>query len=237
MFLKRKSRLTKSFSRFRKRLGAAAVLERYFQDEQQLLERQVQVGYFRQHIGRNTHLLEHIEDLEKEFQGRQIIELYHAILIVLIRREYNIPMVFSEFDNLWQSYGVELARLLNLRWLTSAADTFIDHHPDPAVKAMMLNVSILINTVKIYESENLASGNKCTNTLTKKLPLFDGLDTFLVNHDDSLLNLRNRLTMLSGLYPHGVILETVFNRLNFTQTAYARLKEQHKQKRTQWWNP
>lgn len=235
MFLNRQSRLTKSLSRFKKRLGAAAVLERYFRDEQQLLEQQVYCGYFRQHVGRNTHLLEHIEVLEKEFEGRKLLELYHAILIVLIRREYNVPTVFNEFDKLWHNYGTELARLLNLRWLTSAADTFIDHHPDITVKALMLNVAMLINTVKIYESEQLAAEVSCTNTLSKKLPLFDGLETFTVNHDDSLYNLRLRLDRLCQQIPLGIIVEAVFDRLNENDSAFYRLRQRHRQDRTRWW--
>lgn len=236
MFLKRKPKLTKSISRFRKRLGSAAVLERYFHDEQQLLDQKVYIGYFRQHIGRKTSLLEHIGNLEKEFQGRQLLELYHAILIVLIRREYNIPTVFAEFDKLWQHYAAELAQLLNLRWLTSAADTFIDHHPDTAVKALMLNVTVLINTVKIYESERLASDQTGENTLPEKLPLFDGLETFKVNHDDSLYNLRCRIGELCHGIPQGIILESVFERLNETNSAFFRLKQRHRQDRTRWWN-
>lgn len=236
MFIKKKPRLTKAFSRFKKRLGAPAVLERYFQDEQQLLEQQVTIGYFRQHVARSSHLLEHIEVLEKEFQGRTLLELYHAILIVLIRREYNMQTVFSEFDKLWQNYAQELARLLNLRWLTSAADTFIDHHPDTTVKALMLNVSVLINTVKIYESERLASDHTSENTLTGKLPLFDGLDTFFVNHDDSLFNLRCRIGELCRQIPQGIILEAVFDRLNDHDSAFFRLKHRHHQTRTRWWH-
>lgn len=42
-----------------------------------------------------------------------------------------------------------LCQHLNLRWLISACDTFIDHDSDPTLRALMLQGVLLVNTVKL----------------------------------------------------------------------------------------
>ncbi len=237
VFNLKNAKLVKSlaWSRRKRRLGAPLILTQYFQDEPLLLEKKATIDYFQTLSPKKIPLLDHLQSLEHEFEGQPLLYLYHAVLIVLIRRDYKTQEIFQEFDRLWQKYPQELATQLNLRWLASAADTFIDCHPDATVKALMLNVIVLLNTIKIYETEHASKPMIHSNELTSKQPLFDGLETFFLNRDDSLLNMRRRMDQISQSTPHGLILNTVFDRLHSHDNAYSRLKEKHTQKRTQWW--
>ena len=67
------------------------------------------------------------------------------------------------------------------------------------------------------------------------MPLFSGLSCFTVGTDDTLRNMRWRLDPLMEKGPVGLILKTVFDRLQVEDTAYARLRALHHRERTGWW--
>lgn len=186
----------------------------------------------------------HLENLRGEFAGQSELIWHHAKLIVLLRRGVRTDEVFREFERLWATEADYLCETLNLRWLVSATDTFSDHASDPAVKAQATLVSILVNTVKIYETERVLAKDapsdldeqKVADVKDRLIPLFSGLSCFTVGTDDTLRNMRWRLDPLMEEKPVGLILKTVFDRLQIEDTAYARLKARHHRDRTGWWS-
>lgn len=195
--------------------------------------------------GSSKSLDEHLASLRREFAGQPEILWYHAKLIVLIRREYQTKATFAKFSELWAQECDFLCANLNVRWLVSAADTFADHASDGETRALAALVAVLVNTVKIYETERTLASSEQPHISPARIdevqrnfmPLFSGLSCFTVGTDDTLRNMRWRLDPLMAKEPVGRILRTVFDRLQIEDTAYARLKRLHKRERTGWWSP
>lgn len=244
MTFKNSSYLKIFFSlRRRKRLkGAGDVLRQFSFSDTELITAIVSRDYFKQTSLKETHLTDHINKLAEEFEGQPLIVLYHAVLIVLIRRGYKVNVVFEEFDNLWSEYADTLPALLNFRWLVSAADTYVDCHLDASVRAVMMNVSVLLNTVKLYETENWlkgGSGEYIDERLLElggaKKVLFDGLESFTVGHDDTLVNMLSRLQRLLHVHPAATMLFSIVERLSSKgDSVYSRFRIRHVNERTKW---
>ncbi|MCM2291261.1 hypothetical protein NAC44_02820 [Allorhizobium sp. BGMRC 0089] len=194
--------------------------------------------------GSEKSLEQHLVNLRREFTGEPELLWHHARLIVLIRREFKVAETFRQFRSLWESEADFLCERLNLRWLISATDTFADHHPEPAERSKAMMVSLLVNTVKIYETERaLAQGaplpldpDKVEHVQSHLVPLFSGLSCFTIGTDDTLRNMRWRLDPFMESHPVGQIAKTVFDRLQEEDTAFARLKALHHRSRTGWWS-
>ncbi|MBF2715418.1 hypothetical protein GOZ98_16845 [Agrobacterium vitis] len=185
----------------------------------------------------------HLENLRREFAGQPELLWHHARLIVLLRREFQVEQTFVQLQALWEAEADFLCENLNLRWLVSAADSFVDHHPDAGERARAMLVSLLVNTVKIYETERVlatasapADAQKLERLQSELIPLFSGLSCFTIGTDDTLRNMRWRLDGLMAQGPVGLMLKTVFDRLQVEDTAFSRLKAQHHRGRTGWWS-
>lgn len=186
---------------------------------------------------------QHLQNLRQEFAGQSELVFHHAKLIVLIRREFKTKQTFEEFRKLWDQHADFLCENLNVRWLVSACDTFVDCEEDPAVRNLALAVSLFVNTVKVYESERFITGASENGVMearvqhlqTDLVPLFEGLSSFTVGTDDTLRNMRWRLDTVFGDHPIGGILKTVYDRLQTNDTAFRRLKDLHRRERTGWW--
>ncbi len=194
-------------------------------------------------FGSKNDLNQHLSDLRKEFHGASELEFYHAKLNVLLRRKFETAKTFQKLCDLWEKEYEFLIQHLNTRWLISAADTFIDHDPDPLMKAYAFAASAIVNTCKIYETERYANNTTSTPDVakhveelqTKRVAFFDGTSAFAIGTDDTLRNMRWRLDSLQESPPTSLILKEVFNRINTHETAYKRLKEKHTRKNTVWW--
>ncbi len=187
---------------------------------------------------------EHLENLKREFAGQPELLWHHAKLIVLLRRGVETDQVFAQFASLWEQEGIFLCENLNLRWLVSASDTFADHAPDGETRTLATLISVLVNTVKIYETERVLgeaepvplSSAKVGQVQQELVPLFSGLSCFTIGTDDTLRNMRWRLDPLMEKGAVGMILKAVFDRMQVENTAYARLKALHHRERTGWWS-
>lgn len=237
-----------SFSRYKKRLGADSVAP----DINNVDLRQLRTSIIEGEIVSNyesefiSNLPEHISHLRSSFQGQSELLFYHAKLIVMIRREYKTLEHFQAFEKLWNQESEFLLKNLNLRWIVSACDTFIDHSKDEALRALCLSVVMIVNTVNMYESErHYWQTDKLSNADYKeqKLPegshhllLFDGLEGIRPERGDTLRNMSWRMKSLSKKNKLGgdIMLE-VFRRLNYQYSVYSRFKPLHTKKRTQWW--
>ncbi|MCE6073882.1 hypothetical protein FS764_07610 [Agrobacterium vitis] len=241
---RKKSRIERFFSlnQHRKRWGAArhAVADL---DYQGLKQQMVEGDTALQTRGSEKSLDLHLENLRREFAGQPELLWHHARLIVLLRREFQVEQTFAQLQALWEAEAAFLCENLNLRWLVSAADSFVDHHPDAGERARAMLVSLLVNTVKIYETERVlatgpapADAQKLERLQSELIPLFSGLSCFTIGTDDTLRNMRWRLDGLMAKGPVGLMLKTVFDRLQVEDTAFARLKAQHHRGRTGWWS-
>lgn len=195
-------------------------------------------------FGSAKDLNEHIANLRQEFVNEPALNHYHATLIVLIRRDIDALDNFAKLKALWLSERDFLLKSLNIRWLISACDTFIDFDDDFGLKALLMNAVILINTIKSYETEhllchvNLTEDKQIKQRLqSKRVALFDGTSAMAVGTDDTLRNMRWRLDRLCGEHELGQIVIEIFERLQLpdNDNVYSRTKTRHTRERTRWW--
>lgn len=241
---RKKTRLERllSFNHHRKRWGGKRHLPAN-PDFVAMRQRIIEGGEAIQTRGSDKSLDLHLSKLRDEFSGQSELLLHHAILIVLIRREVRSSESCSQFFALWDQEADFLCRNLNLRWLISAADTFADHATDPLHRAAGMMTALLANTVKIYESDRYIRAAETLPPLpdrieilqTQLVSLFEGTSVFTVGTDDTLRNMYWRLKPFFKAGPAGLILKTVYDRLQVNDTAFARLRALHHRSRTGWW--
>lgn len=188
----------------------------------------------------------HLNKVKIEFIDKPEICFYHATLVVLLRRGYKSKETFKEFERLWETECDFLLSNLSLRWIVSACDTFIDHSPNPLRSAILMNVSTLINTLKIYETEKFLRGFEAIDDINEKnvealylkhLALYQGLTYFRIGTDDTLRNMRTRYEAFKDLDQLATsILLFVFEQIQNSQTAFSLMKSLHKDEKSKWWN-
>lgn len=205
---------------------------------------------------RVKNLIDHLDNLKHEFIGKSELCYYHATLVVLLRRNCKIKELFAEFESLWEAQTDYLLENLSLRWLACACDTFIDHSPDATRAAILMNVITMVNTLKVYETQQyLQTPTEPSNitlartvstdslirdkvdTLYKThLPLYDGLTYFHIGTDDTLKNMRHRY---QKFYEKDKLATTMllsaFDRLQNNKSAFSTMKALHKDDKSKWW--
>lgn len=100
------------------------------------------------------------KDLEfrAEFQGQSQLLYLHAMLVAISRRNSPPPEVPILFQRLWKEKGSWLGRNLNIRWRISAATTFADCGVTMEQRSLGMGLSVLFDTMKLYESERRMTG-------------------------------------------------------------------------------
>ena len=193
----------------------------------------------------------HLNKVKKEFIGQSELCFYHALLIILLRRGYEIKDTFAEFENLWYSETDYLLNHLSLRWIISACDTFVDFSAslsdNPARAGVLMNAVTLVNTLKVYETQNFLTNEKGEQVIIPKQaekfkqndqPLYAGLTHFRIGSDDTLKHMRQRYENFGGIDELATrILLAVFDKLQNLNTAFAFLKSLHTDDKSQWWQP
>jgi hypothetical protein len=208
-----------------------------------LRERIVEAGEPTQTRGSYDDLDRHFDALKREFSGQSALLLEHARLNVLLRRKVDPPATYQQLSDLWTQEQHFLLEHLNIRWMVSACDSVADWDPDPAARARALSVSLLVNTVKMAESEryflNSPDGpldpERTEHVQHELVPLFEGLSAFTIGTDDTLRNMRWRMEAQTDDHFTGAILTEVFQRLQENDTVYARFRIHHHRDRTGWW--
>lgn len=235
-----------SLNQHRKRLGAAKVASQWQQADWEKMSQQIIEGDETKYThGSDKNLQSHVENLKLEFVGRTELEYYHANLIVLIRRDFQTAKNFELFEQLWYQHQEFLIKNLNTRWLISACDTFIDHSEDDYLKFLLMNAVVMVNTIKLQESERFLTDSEDTKALneritflqTERLALFDGVSGFAVGTDDTLRNMRWRLDKLCNDHTLGGIVLEIFERAQQpdANTVFSRFRELHTREKTAWW--
>ena len=234
-----------SFSRHQRRKGAAALQQTLSDvDIHHLKTALIQGDMPTYTYGSAKDLTEHIDNLRQEFVGQSELNHYHASLIVFIRRDVDVARNYQLFKSLWLTERDFLLASLNTRWLISACDTFIDFDDDPVLSSLLMNAVVLINTLKVTETENLLCNHEhvpnpamLQKLQTERVALFDGTSALAVGTDDTLRNMRWRLDKVCQYHPLGGIVLEVFERLQtpLYDNAFSRLRLRHTRERTRWW--
>lgn len=148
-------------------------------------------------FGRRADLVDQLEMLAEGFVGESALVWLHAALNVALRRGLQPERNARRFLALWEGHADLLLEQLDARWLISACDSFADLHPDPQQAALAASASVLVNTVKLYETERRGSPGAAPPppfpVAVAFGELFDGLTTFLPERGDMVLNLVTRL--------------------------------------------
>jgi len=189
----------------------------------------------------------HLNNLKYQSLGESELCFYHNTLIILMRRKYKIDKTFAEFERLWESESDYLLEHLSLRWIVSACDTFIDHSNDTSRAAILMNVITLMNTLRVHETRRFLQLNTVSESLplidektdilyAGDLPLYDGLTYFRIGTDDSLRNMRKRYRKFIKVDKLATtILLAVFEKLQNNQSAFATLRQLHRDDWSKWW--
>ncbi len=248
MSRRRKTRFEKWFSltRYRRRFGARTLAADLPVDDLDTIKHHTVRGDEAQYAyGSLPDLAAHLQRLRREFIGHSELLYHHAALIVLIRREADVARNFVRFRHLWATESAFLLKHLDLRWLIAACDTLIDHDRDPVLRATLMNAVVLVNTVKLQETERFLQGQRdavdqpgpVEQLRNERVALCDGLSAFVAGTDDTLRNMRWRLEQICALHPLGTLAMEVFERVQQPENdnAYWRFRARHTRERTRWW--
>ena len=248
MTRRRKTRIEKwfSFNRYRRRFGARTAASELLGADLQTLKQTLVSGEDAEYAyGSLPDLQAHLQRLRREFVGRPELLYHHAGLVVLIRREFDVARNFARFKALWLAEQEFLSEQLDLRWLVAACDTFIDHDPDPSLRAALMNGVLLVNTVKLQETERFLQAQSAAvddpvalaALQSRRIGLCDGLSAFVAGTDDTLRNMRWRLERVCAVHPLAGTVLVIFERLQLpgNDNVYARFRQRHVRDRTRWW--
>lgn len=193
-------------------------------------------------------LNEHFNYLRHEFEGKSELLFYHAKLIVLIRREIEIKKNMQLFNLLWEQEYQYLLDNLNLRWVISAVDTFIDYSDDKILVSQLLSTLILINSCKAYETEYRMLGIKNidvenynesyldVNNPRSSVILFDGIPAFRIQRSDTFKNMYFRIKKVTSQHELSqAIFEKVYQKVHQEHTVFGRFSSCHTNEKNKWW--
>ncbi len=177
--------------------------------------------------------------LQNEFAGQSQLAFYHAALVVMIRRKIDIEPSVERFRDLWRDATGDLCAVLSSRWLVSACDTFMDYGRGPE-RALGMAGALFANTVKLYETERLATTGRESVPTYKAIapasPLYDGLTSFMIGEGDMVKNLMQRTANTISCYPTfpvAQIVATLVARARANDTVYQRFGAAHTKDATQ----
>ncbi len=201
----------------------------------------VQAGEPVYSIGCKSDFQEHVKMLEIEFSQRPLLLFYHAWLCVCIRREVDLKKSLARFFLLWREESSFLIEHLSSRWLVSACDTVVDYSEDALEVSYSMSVVLLVNTIKLYESEELMMFDEFGISYSSKVPttrvsLFDGISAFRIGSGDMVKNMITRTCKIDShnTTSYRVLMEIV-QRVHRYNSVYRRAAKAHKNNRTRWW--
>lgn len=177
-------------------------------------------------------------DLRAELAGATEICVLHGLLIAHLRKATQPEHCAALFERIWAEHAAHMLDELNPRWQVSAITTFAEHGTTPVQRSVGNGLSVLFNTMKLYESERRYSGLGADEPFTFKgrntgpLPL--EMDAFAMTGGGLDINMIGRLWHDAAeddvLQPlaHGLLEQliddprTVFRRLKLMRTSLER---------------
>ena len=136
-------------------------------------------------------------ELRIEFAGKPELCALHGILVANLRRRAAPPHTADLFARLWREEGEFLMQALDLRWQVSAITAFGDAGLTETQRRVGHTLTVLFNTMKLYESERLYSGYHPDTPFTLKgkaretLPM--EMDSFALEGGGLDINMLGRL--------------------------------------------
>ncbi|MEM7616205.1 MAG: hypothetical protein AAF245_14220, partial [Pseudomonadota bacterium] len=176
--------------------------------------------------GRKPDLPQHFKALAGEFRGSSYLAYLVACTMVVVRRakdDTTRDHALALFQRCLDERHETLWPALNLRWLTSVADTLVDHGTTPQVRALAGAATLLANTAKLAETERAFYHPAPTwpprHRFRNRTALFDGVITYGTKRGDMIGNLGARVEDLAALDPvAGALLREVFRRIQTEDT-------------------
>ncbi len=128
-------------------------------------------------------------ELWAEFEGKPEILHLHAMLIAISRRDDPPQVAVTLFHRLWSEHGQQLVKLLNTRWMISAATSFSDIGRTGDARACGMALSIMFDMMKLHDSERRISGQPGRTPFRpergrKRFPVAFGLDPYSLKGGD-----------------------------------------------------
>ncbi|MHA3915319.1 sulfotransferase family 2 domain-containing protein [Halovulum sp. GXIMD14793] len=178
---------------------------------------------------RRPNLRKHFLRLQPEFAGKPRLAHLFACTIVTIRRS-NGTAGLDLFFRIAEDYHPQMQHDLNARWLVAVCDTFADHGRTPQQRAIGLAGSMLMNAVKLFETERHQYHPKRPWPPKSRIPgeahLFDGLLAYWTKKGDLVDNMRKRVTDIAALDPiAGPYLVEIMQRVETNDTSFQRLAQ------------
>lgn len=180
--------------------------------------------------GREKDLNKHFHKLQPEFAGSPRLAHLLACVIVTLRRRADCARARTLFLRILEHHGADVAKTLNLRWLTSVCDTVMDVSVDPLDRSLALTGSLLANTVKLYETELSVFHPRIAWPPRVRFrnsgELFDGLIAFWTEKGDMIKNLQARAeACLSSEARVAPFVREVFHRCLTRNTVFTRMHQ------------
>lgn len=145
-----------------------------------------------------------IENLRKEFIGMPTVCYATASVIVRLRRDCGNIEHIHQFHKLLDTYKHTLLQHMDVRWLLSICDTFVDIG-DTHRSAVAMNIVQCVNDTNIHMSivANAVDGNLDYNKLSKgiKIRTWGGMITADIPTGDMIYNMMTRLNRVVATDP------------------------------------
>jgi len=181
-------------------------------------------------VGRDRNLVDHFHKLQPEFAGRSRMAHLLACSIVVLRREPQSVAAHRLFFRMIDTYREDLAAEVNSRWLAAICDTLADHGQSAECRNLALAGCLLINTVKLAETERRLYTAPLATPPKRRLryggALFDGVVGFSVPKGDLIENMIDRAEkLLDPQNPASAFVAAILFRLFSLNTVYRRFSE------------
>lgn len=170
-------------------------------------------------------------EIHAEFLGRSELLFVHAMLIAISRRRPLPAEIAPFFLRLWTEQGDWLAQNLDTRWKISAATSFAELGQTQAQRAVGMGLSVLFDTIKLYESERSINGKAGTQLgrrlpIAKRGPLPLGLRPYVIARGDLDRNMLARLLSLAqqDAAIHPLAQSMLMQIMTDTGTVFARMQ-------------
>lgn len=186
---------------------------------------------------RKADFAEHLEMLEQEFSGQSALLFVHAAINAHIRREIDLAENLARFWQMWNQEADFLLKNSTARWLISSCDTIMCHASCDVERAAAIAGSLFMNTIKLYETERLATGSAdaaYANVGGRNL-LFDGMTAFSIGSGDMIGSLVTRIRKpfpADKIAPR--ILQELLSRALTQPTVFSRFAKVHVVDSTRW---
>lgn len=182
-------------------------------------------------------LADKLGQLAADMPGQSELVLYHAGLIVHLRRGLRTDEMWARFSALWRDHAALLIGHLDSRWLISACDTFADFDEDPAARSAALATSLMANFVRLYETEQKSRGPDLRPLMPPRgrSELFDGTIAHGIYKGDTLRNAMQRLGSLAATAGRpAMVLDALVGRIAAADTPLTRFARLHRDDATRW---